>query len=263
LANSAHHWSRCDCISTRTSTLSSAMLRIAVAVLSSLLNTRSGWAVDTGSVAKICSRVLIFGRVSPWQDFKAATAVFISAASSCHSHLCFHIVNSLLNSYSDRSSSECSSTAGCSVAASFVMKAGISPISDSAFSWEEPKPSVKWMYCPLSKMYVHVEAVVTCNWTWIITVSSNCTSSVHWPLCNSLFVNCDVHVCSQFCCSIKYLAKWFFRILTHVGLNIFDCLHVIQGFNDIRSPCLQSANSSRCQLAVHWSNPKPEGLWQI
>ena len=92
--------------------------------------------------ARICSRVLIFVALTRLQS---SYSCFTSAASSWHSHLCFHIVNSLLISYSDGSSSEYSSTAGCSVATSFVMKPGISPISDSVFSWEEPKRSVKWL----------------------------------------------------------------------------------------------------------------------
>ena len=57
--------SRCVCNRMRASSLSSFMLRIAVAVLSHRLNVRSGLAVVTGNVARICSRTLILGRVSP------------------------------------------------------------------------------------------------------------------------------------------------------------------------------------------------------
>jgi len=80
--------SRCDCISTRASTLSSAMLRIAVAVLSSLLNTRSGSAVDTGSDAKICSRVLIFVALTRLQS-----------SYSCFYFSCFFVAFPLVFPY--------------------------------------------------------------------------------------------------------------------------------------------------------------------
>ena len=97
---------RCVSNRTRGSSLSSSVLRIALDVLSKRLHVRSGSAAVTGKVARICCRILIFGRVSACQACEALTAVFILAASSQLVHLCFQIVNLQRIPYSAGSSSD-------------------------------------------------------------------------------------------------------------------------------------------------------------
>ena len=89
--------SRCDCRRTSASSLSSSILRIVVAVLSTLLKTRSGSAVVTGSVASICSSTFMLANVSPLHALRAATAVLTLLASSTETHFCFHMANSAVS----------------------------------------------------------------------------------------------------------------------------------------------------------------------